>query len=321
MADNPYLMDEKNVPANWEPADTPSAGGAAAPPLPNDMPQFFSGSMPPQLQHDTSFVGTEVGTPRIPKYSLMPFGIQGNPSTNAAIASTASKTSSPSSSGSSGMIGLNIPSTFSPMQQTVILPGPLAFDWGVFPYGEVLATPPITGAGAYIDEAFGAKSSVAAATFSMGLTPTQANEVVFTIESNNTGAVISPGWTGVPGAGSIADYQIITAVATVPVTYNSSPSTPNWAGGMFSAGIPAGGSPTFVQSASGNISFPYTGTTVTFGTPITAGNAILLFIAGSNSFAPYPGPTASVTDSQGNAYDALIHEYNDASGSLSPNQS
>jgi hypothetical protein len=52
------------------------------------MPQFFSGSMPPTLQHDVSFVGTEVGTPRIPKYSLMPLGNQANPFTNAAAAST-----------------------------------------------------------------------------------------------------------------------------------------------------------------------------------------------------------------------------------------
>lgn len=94
MADNPYLMDEKNIPPNWSPAETPGRApvGAPAPPVPHDMPQFFSGSMPPALQHDVSFVGTEVGTPRIPKYSLMPFGNQANPFANAAAASTASGT-------------------------------------------------------------------------------------------------------------------------------------------------------------------------------------------------------------------------------------
>lgn len=92
MADNPYLMDEKNIPPNWSPAETPGRApvGAPAPPVPHDMPQFFSGSMPPALQHDVSFVGTEVGTPRIPKYSLMPLGNQANPFTNAAAQSTSS---------------------------------------------------------------------------------------------------------------------------------------------------------------------------------------------------------------------------------------
>lgn len=88
MADNPYLMDEGKIPSNWSPAETGRPLGAPAAPVPHDMPQFFSGSMPPALQHDVSFVGTEVGTPRIPKYSLMPFGNQANPFTNAAAQST-----------------------------------------------------------------------------------------------------------------------------------------------------------------------------------------------------------------------------------------
>ena len=95
MADSNFV-DEKNIPENLTPIEVPATVpgraplGAPAPPVPHDMPQFFSGSMPPALQHDTSFVGTEVGTPRIDKYSLMPFGNQANPFTNAAAASTAS---------------------------------------------------------------------------------------------------------------------------------------------------------------------------------------------------------------------------------------
>jgi len=94
MSNESHLMDEKNLPENLVPAEgavvIPGRGplGAPAPPVPHDMPQFFSGSMPPTLQHDTSFVGTEVGSPRIPKYSLMPLGNQGNPFTNAAAQST-----------------------------------------------------------------------------------------------------------------------------------------------------------------------------------------------------------------------------------------
>lgn len=98
MPENPYLINEENIPSSWSPVAVkqPTAspvipGQPSAAPLPNEMPQFFSGSMPPQLQHDTSFVGTEVATPGIPKYSLMPFGTQGNPATNAAIQSTSTK--------------------------------------------------------------------------------------------------------------------------------------------------------------------------------------------------------------------------------------
>src|SRR5271166_3330074 len=172
MTDNSkYFLTEAEIPENWEPAEP--APGVAAPPRPNPMPQFFSGSMPPGLQHDSTFVGTEVGSPRIPKHSLMPFGIQGRPSTNAGIHSTASKTL-PAGGGTSGKIELVIPgSTLTPSDQTVDLPGPLAFDWVASPYGEVLATPPITGVGAYIDGAFSAKSLAASATFGMSLTPSQ----------------------------------------------------------------------------------------------------------------------------------------------------
>lgn len=91
MPDNPYLMDEKNIPANWQPIDSPMPAGVSAPPVPHDMPQYFSGSLPPSLQHDASFVATEMGSPRIPKTALMPFGNQANPIANAAAQSTAIK--------------------------------------------------------------------------------------------------------------------------------------------------------------------------------------------------------------------------------------
>jgi hypothetical protein len=88
------LINEEQIPGNWEPVSSaPVVPGqpAAAPPVPNDMPQFFTGSMPPALQHDTVFVGTEVGSPAIPKFSLMPLGNQSSPFTNAASQSTTTK--------------------------------------------------------------------------------------------------------------------------------------------------------------------------------------------------------------------------------------
>jgi hypothetical protein len=88
MPDNPNLMDETKVPTNWVDAPAKSPMGAAAPPVPHEMPQYFSGSLAPQLQLDSAFSGTEMASPMVPKHSLMPFGNQASAFTNAASQST-----------------------------------------------------------------------------------------------------------------------------------------------------------------------------------------------------------------------------------------
>jgi hypothetical protein len=93
MANDQHLIPEDQVPSNLTPVEAPdiAPGLVPAPPMPTDMPTHFTGSIAPQLQHDGSFVGTEIGSPRIAKISLMPQSIQGNPNTNAGIQSTAIK--------------------------------------------------------------------------------------------------------------------------------------------------------------------------------------------------------------------------------------
>jgi hypothetical protein len=82
----PIMDSEDELKGKWTPVESePKA--SPAPPVPNDMPSFFQGSISPLIQHDTSFVATEVGSPRVPKYSLMPFGAQNNPQINAAAQS------------------------------------------------------------------------------------------------------------------------------------------------------------------------------------------------------------------------------------------
>jgi hypothetical protein len=90
-----YLMDENDVPGNWTDSPRMAKGplAAPAPPAPNPMPNFFDGSLAPQIQQNVNYVGTTPASPQIPKYSLMPQGIQGSPITNAAIQSTAKLTS------------------------------------------------------------------------------------------------------------------------------------------------------------------------------------------------------------------------------------
>jgi hypothetical protein len=126
------FINEGEIPSNW--VDSREIGtqtgsaphGAPAPPVPNEMPQFFSGSVPPALQHDTSFVGTAVGTPRIPIFAVMPFGNQASPFTNAAAQSTATNTTTEffGGGGVSQLNGLSgSVSLFSPDASILISPG------------------------------------------------------------------------------------------------------------------------------------------------------------------------------------------------------
>jgi hypothetical protein len=85
-----HLMDnEDQLQGKWKPieeADLPTSTSPAML-IPHDVPPLFSGSLSPYIQHDSSFVGTQVGKSRIPSNSLMPFGPQNNPQ-NAAAAQT-----------------------------------------------------------------------------------------------------------------------------------------------------------------------------------------------------------------------------------------
>ena len=97
MSNNPNLISEEQASSMEAVESSPvvpgQAPGGAPAPQPHDMPQFFSGSIARQLQLDTAFSGTETASPRVPKHSLMPFGLQASGFTNAAVQSTASKTS------------------------------------------------------------------------------------------------------------------------------------------------------------------------------------------------------------------------------------
>ena len=102
MSNNPNLISEEQASSMEAVESSPvvpgQAPGGAPAPQPHDMPQFFSGSIARQLQLDTAFSGTETASPRVPKHSLMPFGLQASGFTNAAVQSTASKTSVPTPS-------------------------------------------------------------------------------------------------------------------------------------------------------------------------------------------------------------------------------
>lgn len=87
------LNEEAGLPENWVPLDQPpiipsqlqtpaNSSGTSTP---------YVGSLPPSFQQNVDFAATARGGGNLPNLSLMPLGIQGNPSTNAAITSTAIK--------------------------------------------------------------------------------------------------------------------------------------------------------------------------------------------------------------------------------------
>lgn len=93
MANEDYLINENQIPSNLAPVDAPpvvagKVSEAAALPPTSAMPPFFSGSLPPQLQLDSNFSKAEPGSTRVPRESIMPLGVQGNPASNAAVIST-----------------------------------------------------------------------------------------------------------------------------------------------------------------------------------------------------------------------------------------
>ncbi len=100
MANSDYLIspdqvqEEDLIPIEETKPTTPSGVLGTPPPSApvfDITKQFFSGSLPPQFQLDSNFSRARVESGRIPKASLMPFGLQSNPSTNAAVQSTATK--------------------------------------------------------------------------------------------------------------------------------------------------------------------------------------------------------------------------------------
>ena len=86
---NPHLIDEADIPKNWEPIEAeptiPGAAAAAMAATPS-MPPYYRGSIDSNLEHDAQFVATD-RTPRVTSIPLMPIAPSGNPQNNAAIQS------------------------------------------------------------------------------------------------------------------------------------------------------------------------------------------------------------------------------------------
>jgi len=303
MPNSSYLMEEKNIPANLVPAPDTAPLGAPAPPAPNDMPQFFSGSMPPSLQHDVSFVGTEVGTPRIPKYSLMPFGNQSNPFTNAAIESTALKvvnTTSPAKQTDVESIATNPQSAGFYVVQ-------LSDNDAIIPLsnnsGGTVVLPPLTRSVADVVATAQAVSS----TVSVSATPIGSSDfaMVFTQQSN--GAYFNPGGSWLvtnTSAEASAYYQQLSSTSPITATGSLAGGSQSWSSVLVLFASNGTSSPTSL----GNIVLNGAATGFNAsGTSFTAGKTGLIVFSADQVNTSSGTAISSITDSQGNVWQNAGH--------------
>lgn len=298
MPNEDYLMSEEEADKLEGSGSNPGPVSPSAPPARNAMPPYFQGSLPPTQQHDVSFVGTEVGTPRIPKTALMPLPLQSNPATNAAIQSTASKAGG--SGGTAQTISLSVPNIFTPTFQTRTLPGPLSFTVAQEPEGTVWASPiPIvngyadtlaTFIGTSFDDIHVSVTSAGDSEVAIWFQASDGGSLAFTTPWTN--------WNNSPVASINA--QFLPKQGT-KVGYDGVSGGADYAGvlGLFGAKS----LPNIVQKVTntGTLTGPGSINSGNFGNSNTAGNSILVFVAVHDVLGPFD-PEVVITDAQGNTY-------------------
>lgn len=281
MANQQHLMSEGDIPENWVPIDTPTVVpgtapmGAPAPPVPHDMPQYFSGSLAPQLQHDDTFVSTQMASPRIPKNALMPFGIQASALTNAGVQSTAKIIAQQAIAAIPAAAG---------GPDTDIVAGVNRQVFGSFDtsYQTTMVSVP------------GTITSISTSGVASSL-----NTVAIAVADGNSSAAGSPGagWTSLGGGGEF--FKIIQqGPISITQTFGVGQNTACQVLCLFRGN---GTTPTFTNRGSGTGgSSPHT---VNF-TP-TAGNSLLFINVGGGQF----NNNVVITDSQNNNWQTLQNAF------------
>ncbi|VVB50958.1 Uncharacterised protein [uncultured archaeon] len=307
---NKNLISENEVPENWTPAASVSqAQSPSAPPLPNAMPSLFSGSMPPALQHDKTFVGTEVGTPAIPKFSLMPFGLQGNPVTNAAVQSTVNTGATTivkqiigggggGGGTSSGLtsVGISAPSEVIVTNSPLTSNGVIGLDWSSEPTNTVFAAP---GPGLTGLQAVGENVQLNTTNLTVTATPKTASTFGLYSSISGTNSLGAPaGWTTIiTSNGQNIFWRAISGTAPVTASQTIAAAS-NYAACL---AIFNGPQPSLVQQA--NSSSALHTFTLAFPAGNIAGNTLVVILQETSSGNPLE--SLSCSDSNGNSYQIL----------------
>lgn len=304
------INEEAGLPDNWVPVDAPPII-PANPPLPPGAPRYQVASLPPGYQHDVSFVDSGKGSPDIPKLSLMPLGIQGNPATNAAIQSTATKTVQ-TAKVASAKIELLAPSIFVETDQTVTLPGPLVLDLAPELPNTFFAGPGgilNPGGSDQVLSFFSATNPLLGA-----LTPLTYPEFAICGAANWVGGALAldSSWntSGVFfGGASATGYKSVSSGICDAVVDTGSPTFSCVA--IMSLWKTTGLTPAVVQSITSSVVTAGT-VMLTLPSPVTPGNMVFIQITGNQgSYSGTPpieprGPF-TVSDNFGNVYQELGH--------------
>jgi hypothetical protein len=196
---------------------------------------------------------------------------------------------------------LVIPSIFTPVDQTVNLPGPLEFQLATEPVGTVFQVPPAGGGGGRFDT-FQTFFGTSSTPVSGGpIAPSLTNEfALWFVASNGSGpANPSPGvgWTQVSTNPPLTLFTTIWAQPNINAPFSYSAGAPgNSYSGLVSLFFTNGSAPVLAQPllSNGTLSVPITN---------TAGNTIIVTISFHNSTVP--PSNFSISDSNGNNYAAF----------------
>lgn len=303
MPNNDYLMDEKQIPENW--VDSPRQAGprvAPAPPAPNPMPGLFDGSLAPQIQQNVNYVGTTQASPQVPKYSLMPQGIQGSPSTNAAIASTAAKTPSPVTA--NGTVGLNVPAELTPTTQTITIPGTLAVAWAPEAAGTVFSGP--VPANLNINQVdYEVTGALPTNTVSLLSTANNPDFSMLLFTGNGTSSTPA-GWTQSP---SPPFYYQQTPAGSVSVTCSQTGGPTNETIAAMAVGFNAPGitvTPAEIATTGGS----WGSAGISMNTTFTAANKVVLAFVTASGSTDGSGTSSTITDAAGNTWNFVNGVFN-----------
>lgn len=299
------IAEEAGLPDNWVPLDVPPIiPGRTEVGQVDGSQRFLQGSLPPGYQHDSSFVNTEYKAASTPNLALMPLGLTGNPTTNAAIQSTATKAAAAGSS--SQLISLSIPNIFTPTLQTESN-GLLQFSLASQPGNYVFAGP----SGTILDDLDTIRTAALNTTaISISASPSQSGDfaIVFTAQDNGGSVTFAPdvSWTSVIASGTHQSTYSKTDSTGNPVTASGmgDPSFPVWCSllAMFATdgSTPAVVNSHVVQSgAFGSVSSA-------IGFTPTAGHSLLaILMSSSTNTISGPATITSFQDNHGDTWQFL----------------
>src|SRR5271157_641942 len=301
---NSGIVSIDSLPKDLETVDRPPLA-SGAPSVPHVEDSYQGGILSASLGLQTDTAATQLpGT--IPVFRLQTVPPSGQPTVGAAVQGGILAGSSKSGGGTGATsVSLDIPSIFTPVTQSVLLPGPLSFVLAPEPASTFLAAPAATSGGSgYLDQQATTGGS-AETTVSISLTPSNPNEwALFGYVAGNQTTHYTPsgsGWSSVfVGYNGAALYSTNPpASAFVATATLDTPGKP--AAGFLALFGTTGTTPTVIQQNSVGGGLPSGASSATFTNPLTAGSAIFAHLEVNTTLGGTLA-TPTITDTYGNIW-------------------